>query len=64
MDKLFRCLKFHSQTGSSENHDDAICQDDQSYKLAVACVIKIIHLIHFADLENHHEVGEGDFSLF
>ena len=63
MDKLFGFLKFHSQSDSSENNN-ALCQDDQSYQLAVASVIKMIHLIHVAGLQNHHEVGDGLFGLF
>ena len=64
MDKLFGFLKFHSQSTDSSESNNALCQDDQSYRLAVASVIKMIHLIHVAGLQNHHEVGDGLFGLF
>lgn len=63
MDKLFGFLKFHSQSDASESNN-ALYQDDQNYRLAVASVIKIIHRIHLAGLQNHHEVCEGLFGLF
>ncbi|XP_068687514.1 neurobeachin-like protein 1 [Montipora foliosa] len=60
-DKLFRSLEsrelsnLHTQNDLSKKLDDAIYGGDQSYELAVASLIKIIHLIHHADLKNQHQ---------
>ena len=58
-DNLFRLLKGHiaiTDPTSSSNDNDVITSENQALELAVACLVKIIHLIHHADVKNQHQV--------
>ena len=58
-DKLFRSLEeCDNSSVVPGSDDDIITSKNQTYELAVACLVKIIHLIHHADLKNQHQVCE------
>ena len=58
---LFKSLEEHGATddlSSLGNGGETIpsTPEKQDKELAVACLVKIIHLIHYADLKNQHQV--------
>lgn len=55
VDKLFRLLE-ESSRDLPRNEKDVITPENQTCDLIVECLIKMIHLIHKADLKNQHQV--------
>ena len=56
-DSLFRFLEDHKEPPSSGNDSYTVTAEDQKQlQQAVACLVKIIHLIHHANLSNQHQV--------
>lgn len=60
-DSLFRFLEDHSnkeprRSGMFHDTCSVTSEDQEQLEKAVACLVKIIHLIHHANLSNQHQV--------